>query len=361
MNVIPVILAGGIGERFWPMSRSSNPKQLLKIISSKTMIEETICRVTSLCKGNSKPLVITGKAIAGKLRKVLPPEVKYDLIEESVGKNTAPAILLAASWIENRYGPSVMVILSADHAIKPKSLFLSSVRTAVSWAKKSDSLVVFGITPSRPDTGYGYLHIGKTVTATAQSKISHVKRFVEKPSQKDALRYLKQTTYLWNSGMFVWKTDVILQEFKNHLSDLYILAENCKKERCSQKAIDRFYSKCFKISIDYGIMERTRNVYAVTGKFSWDDIGSWEALPRIHGTKGADVTKTGENIIDFDCSNSIIVNDNAKATVATIGMKEIALIVTKDAVLAAHRSKLPDLKKYLKQIKNRKNISKSLF
>ncbi len=360
MIIVPVILAGGIGERFWPMSRSSSPKQLLKLISTKTMIEETIDRVASLCKKPVKPLIITGKAIAQRMRELLPSTCNYDCIMEPEGKNTAPAILLASAWIERKYGPAIMVILSADHDIRPRTSFISAVRTAVRFAASNDTLVIFGIRPNRPECGFGYLHIGETIVSTPHVKVCKVKQFIEKPSREKAQQFTKQKSYLWNSGMFVWKTSVILHEFRTLLPDLYAHTAAVIKQDFSQTAINRFYRDCYKISIDYGIMERSGSVCAVIGDFLWDDIGSWEAIGRIHGSNASGMTSIGSNVCEFDCKNTLIFN-HGSTTVAAIGLDDMAVIATGDAVLVAHRSKLPDLKEYLARIKQNKDLPRELF
>ncbi|MBN1306535.1 MAG: mannose-1-phosphate guanylyltransferase [Chitinispirillaceae bacterium] len=360
MVTVPVILAGGIGERFWQMSRSSSPKQLLQLVSSKTMVEETLTRVSPLCSRSVKPLIITGRNIARRMKKLLPSPMDFNCIVEPVGKNTAPAILLAAAWIEKRYGPAVMVVLSADHDIRPRSAFLSAVRTAVRFARSHEALVIFGVQPVRPESGYGYLHIGDAVASNRNSTVYRVKKFIEKPSREKARNFTKKKSYLWNSGMFVWRTSVILREFEALLPELAGTISEPVERNFSQNSINRFYGKSSNISIDYGIMERSERVYAVVGDFLWDDIGSWEAIGRIHGNNASGVTIVGNNILEFECKNSIIFN-HSPATVAAIGLDDTAVVVTDDALLVACRSKLPDLKKYLALIKKKKNLPKELF
>jgi mannose-1-phosphate guanylyltransferase/mannose-6-phosphate isomerase len=361
MVTVPVILAGGIGERFWPMSRSSCPKQLLKLVSSKTMVEETLDRLAPLCKkGRVKPLIITGKQIAAQMAKVLAGKAEYDIIVEPEGKNTAPAILLAADWIEQKYGPAVMLIVSADHDIRPRSAYISAVKTAVDYASKNDALVVFGIKPTRPECGYGYLHLGKKLGESAHAAVHTVQAFVEKPSPEKARKFVKQKSYLWNSGMFVWRTSVILDEFAALQPALYANVVPARVKKFSKIAIDTFYRACEKISIDYGIMEHSSKVAAVVGNFSWDDIGSWESVGRVQGSDAAGLTKVGANIEAFDCSNTLVFN-NTSMTCAAIGLSDLAVVVTGDALLVVHRSKLDEFKKYLAIIKNNPALPKTLF
>ena len=361
MVTVPVILAGGIGERFWPMSRSTCPKQLLKLVSSKTMVEETLDRVAPLCgKRGVKPLIITGRHIARQMTKVLSGKAEYDIIVEPEGKNTAPAILLAADWIEKKYGPSMMLIVIADHDIRPRAAYLSAVKAAVDFAGKKDALVVFGIKPSRPETGYGYLHLGKSLSETRHANIHNVRQFIEKPSPATAGKFLRQKSFFWNSGMFVWKTSVILNEFATLQPGLYAQSVAVRAKGFTKSSIDRFYRNCEKISIDYAIMEKSSKVAAVVGNFSWDDIGSWEAVGRIHGSSAEGVTLVGNAIEEFECSNTLVFN-NSNLTCATIGLSDLAVVVTGDALLVIHQSKLADFKKYLSQIKKNPDLPKVLF
>ena len=359
-KIVPVILAGGIGERFWPLSRSSHPKQLLPLISSRTMIEETFSRTGAIQSDGVVPLVITGGRIASRMKALLSSRWHYDLIVEPVGKNTAPAIALAAAWIQARYGESIMVILPADHLIRPQRAFATAVRRACTLAGKDNRLVVFGVPPSRPEIGYGYLLLGPCQGSVSGVQWHNVSRFIEKPDAETARRYCKKSSYRWNSGMFVWKTSVLLEEAGRYMPQLLAQVLEAEKAGFSKKAISRFYAAAEKQSIDYGIMERSSRVSAVVGGFEWDDIGSWEALPRIYGIDRSGSTVSGDRIFHQACSNSILVNRSQHA-VCAIGCSDIAVIATGDAVLVAHRSQLPDLKKYLVEMKRSGHFSSRLF
>jgi mannose-1-phosphate guanylyltransferase len=352
MMIVPCILAGGRGERFWPLSQSSRPKQLLPLAGTKTMIEETLARAAAAC-GRSRPLVITGQECAAGIRKALAGRFKYDCIVEPVGKNTAPAIALGAMWMRRRYGEAIMLVASADHAIAPQKSFVKAVRCAASLAGRTGSLVVFGIRPTRPDTGYGYINIGKALSGGTGVASYQVKRFVEKPSAAVARRYMQSGSYLWNSGMFVWKVSAILSEIKRHMPDLYRQACAAEKAGFSKRAIDTFYRTCAKESIDYGIMEKSLRIAAVAGTFFWDDIGSWEAMSRIHPKNKNGTVATGSGIFENDCTNSIIYNASP-LHVASIGLDNTVLVVTPSAVLAIARPLLPEIKKYLGMMKDSK-------
>lgn len=350
MTVVPVILAGGIGERFWPLSRSAMPKQLLKIISNKTMLEETLLRVSPFCSKNVKPLIVTSKAISSKFKKIFPSKLKYDLIIEPVGKNTAPAVAIAASWIKAKYGDSVMMVLSADHDIRPRQAFVEAARFAVNLALRQNGLVVFGIKPSRAETGYGYIQLGKNVDTSKNIQGFSVKRFIEKPTLSKAQKLVQSDKFMWNSGMFVWKTSVILEEFANFMPQLHQMVQNAANLGFSKDAIYTFYNDCPKESIDFGIMEHSKRVFAVVGDFLWDDIGSWESVSRVHPRDKFNSTVVGLKVYQKDSCDSIVVNKSSKA-VAAIGLKNAVVVSTDDAVLVIDRSKLSDFKKYLNEMK----------
>jgi mannose-1-phosphate guanylyltransferase len=279
---------------------------------------------------------------------------------EPVGKNTAPAIALAAAWIEARYGVSIMAVLPADHQIRPLNNFIKAVRHACFLADTLDHLIVFGVKPSRPETGYGYLLLGKERGVNSTVKSYAISRFIEKPDAAAAAAYCRSALYRWNSGMFVWKTDVLLKEVKSHLPALYSLVRKAARGRFSKKAIARFYQAAQKESVDYGIMERSKRVSAVVGRFHWDDIGSWGSLSRVMGTDRAGTTVVGKRVFKQECRNSIIVN-RSPAAVAVVGCSGLAVIATGDALLVIPASKLPDLKKYLGTIKKSGKFPSRLF
>jgi mannose-1-phosphate guanylyltransferase len=360
MKTIPLVLAGGKGERFWPLSRSFRPKQLLPLLSEKTMIEETLLRVKAVSPAAGiKPLVITGRDCAEGIRRALGNRIAYDCIVEPIGKNTAPAVGLAAAWMRKRHGDAVMLVVSADHAIEPIGPYVKAVHAAVSVAQTTDSLVVFGIRPTRPDVGYGYINIGKTLSVKNGVSCYSVKSFVEKPTGQVAKKYMKSGKYLWNSGMFVWKVSVVLDEFRRHMPALYKQIMTVEKAGFSKRAIETFYEGCVKESIDYGIMEKSSRIAAVCGAFFWDDIGSWEAMSRIHTKNSRGTVAVGASVFESGCSDSIIYNSSNRL-VASLGLDNTVLVVTPDAILAVARPLLPDLKKYLTLIKE-KNLPKNLF
>jgi mannose-1-phosphate guanylyltransferase/mannose-6-phosphate isomerase len=384
MQTVPVILAGGIGERFWPLSRSSSPKQLHAVASERSMLEETLFRVRACCQNGAAPLLVVGAGIADKaadaLRAVdtevrilnrptdggdgmgifMAAEAAVDIIAETQGKNTAPAIALAAAFISARYGDAVMIVLSADHAISPDDAFSRALERAVGIAAESGGLVVFGVKPTRPETGYGYIETGEPLPPGDGCVAFNVRRFVEKPNAGDAAAFMKSDSFLWNCGMFVWKASVILEAFKKHIPDLYGQAVAAADGGFTPEAIEEFYAAAGKESIDYGIMEKADAVSVVRGEFFWDDLGSWESLSRVFGSNGAGTTVNGDAVYEDGCVNSLVVNKSGRA-LAAIGLKDAAVIAVGDAVLAIDRSRLPELKRYLADIKNSGKFSADLF
>jgi mannose-1-phosphate guanylyltransferase len=360
MKIIPVLLAGGIGERFWPQSRKAMPKQMLQLASRKTMIAETLSRVRPFCRNGAQPLIVTGKPIAAKIRATLPKSTPCDWIVEPCGKNTAPAVAAAAAWIMQRYGDAVMVILSADHAIQPASEFTAAVKEASRIAQTRNNLVIFGIRPDRPETGYGYIHLGKKLSTADQLPSFAVRRFVEKPDQRHAETYLKSGDYLWNSGMFVWKASVIMDEFKQSMPVLHRQAGILAEQKFSPLAIKEFYEGCIKESIDYGIMEKARDVAVVCGNFTWDDIGSWESMLRVFTPDANGSVAIGPRIAASECANSIVVN-RSKIAVAACGLDNMVVVATPDALLVIPRAKLPEIKKYLAAMKSDRRFPATLF
>jgi mannose-1-phosphate guanylyltransferase len=359
-KIVPVILAGGIGERFWPLSRSSQPKQLLPLISNRTMVEETFARTYAITSKTISPLVITSDRIASRMKSLFSKRWKYDLIVEPVGKNTAPALALSAAWIEARHGESVMVALPADHLIRPQAAYVKALRYACELAEKENHLFVFAVAPTRPETGYGYLLLDKVRGEKNGVRWHRVSRFIEKPDLATAVGYCRNKSYKWNSGMFVWKTSVLLEEIKRHLPQLYTQVQEAAQGKFSRKALTQFYKSAEKESIDYGIMERSDRVSAVAGAFFWDDIGSWEAMSRIHRADATGTTAVGNHIFNQECAGSIIIN-RSSLSVAAIGCKDIVLVATDDAILAVSRTMLPNLKKYIAAMKSSGELPSRLF
>lgn len=351
-HVYPVILAGGVGERFWPCSRASRPKQMIPMTSSNTLFEETLSRAEKLAPARNI-IIMTSQ----KLEKLISRSLKgksCKVIGEPVGKNTAPAIAAAAAWVLKQDPNGIMIVLSSDHNITPVAKFVSNVKTAVKSASDGH-VVVFGIPPVRPDVGYGYIQFGKK-----QGPAYKAERFCEKPDTATAKKFLKKGCYLWNSGMFVWKASVILSEFERQMPNVFRLAAELGKAYGTRKekaGIARFYKKTESQSIDYGIMEHARNVTVVKTSFNWDDVGSWEALWRLR-KNDADGNVTVGNTINVKNRNTLLFAE--EGMIAGAGLDNMVVVQSNGAVLVIPRDHLDDIKKYIAMIRKNKKMNSFL-
>jgi mannose-1-phosphate guanylyltransferase len=244
-----------------------------------------------------------------------------------------------------------MIVVSADHAIRPLEKFVSAAKYGIEIANREKTLVVFGITPKRPEIGYGYIELccEKGISNDGVRSFS-VNQFVEKPTIEKAKEYLASGKYLWNSGSFIWKTQTIIEQFKSDMPQLYSDMLKLERNNCDKAALDEFYHNCIKESIDFGIMEKAKNVSAVEGVFEWDDIGAWEAMVRIHGKDENSNTLVGNGIFSAQNENCILIN-RSQSSVAVIGVKDVLVVNVDDTTLVISQDKLPDLKKYIAETK----------
>jgi mannose-1-phosphate guanylyltransferase/mannose-6-phosphate isomerase len=339
-----VILAGGSGSRLWPLSRQNLPKQFLSLDGDASLLQTTIDRLSPLI-GAKQVLIVTQEAHAkGEAYHALLP---YQTLFEPVARNTAPAIALAAAYLMADGSDPIMVVLPADHIIKDEARFREHLDIAIA-AAESGKLVTFGIQPTRPDTGFGYIKIRAEATGLRteqkpptqssvlepESCIYEVDRFTEKPDAVTAERFLKEGGYYWNSGMFVWRASVILEEIRRHLPavdkvTLDIIAES-RKAGTFQQAVEKHFAAMPSISIDYGVLEKSTRVSLIPCDIGWNDVGSWQAVHEI-AAKDANGNALQGNVIALDCRNSLIRAE--KRLVAAIGVEDLCVIETADAVL----------------------------
>ncbi len=352
-----VIIAGGRGERFWPKSRIRTPKQLLPIASKKSMIYETVKRISPLVTSKDI-LIIARRGLGARIKKDLPKIPTKNIISEPFGRDTAAAVGLGAILAEKKDPDSVMVVLPADHVIGEPKKFLKTLRVAIKAARDTDNLVTMGIKPNRPETGYGYIEIGSPVRQFASSPVYEVKRFAEKPDRKKALKFMKSGRYLWNSGMFIWRTSVILKAMRKHMPQLYrglLEIQEALGTSQEKKAIEKVYKKLDKISIDYGIMEKAKNTLVVKADYLWDDVGNWQALERI-SVKDKERNITKGEVSSLDTRDSIILCD--KGMVGTIGIKDLIIISTEDATLICPKDRAQEVKELVHKLGKNKKLKK---
>lgn len=354
MQIFNVIMAGGGGTRFWPISRQETPKQLLSLSGEDTLINETIDRVNKLsCKENL--FVVTNKKQVEPLKETTKNRVlNQNILVEPDARNTSAAIGYAAFNIMKKHGDGIMCIYPADHHIKYEEEFLNVLNRAVKVADESNKIVTIGIKPTFPSTGYGYINFdkGETVEQFAHEVIE----FVEKPKYNKALQYLESGRYLWNSGMFVWKVSKVLEDFKRYLPKLYDKLEELSEYMNTEqeiKMIEKIYPTIPSISVDYGIMERSNDVLVVPGDFGWNDVGSWDVLGSIFPTDDHGNIRRGETIA-IDTQNSVVYSDEKLVT--AVGIKDLIVVSTEDAVMVCPKDRAQDVKYIVEELKEQNKI-----
>ena len=339
-----VILAGGHGTRFWPMSRKNVPKQCLPITSDKPMIVETIDRLKPLT-ARKDVYISTGKNLEKPLKQLL-PDVNY--IIEPMGRNTAAAIGLSAISIDD----DIMFIETADHTYSDIDAYLEHLKAGIEMAKQ-DKIVLIGIKPGFAHTGYGYIHQGELIK-DSKIKVYKIKEFKEKPDLNTAEKYLKDGDYLWNSGMFIAKNTVIIDAIKEHMPELYQALMNIKKSGFDENILKEEFEKLENVSVDYGIMEKAKNTVVIRGEFPWDDVGDWKAMERIHkkDKKGNVIFAKHEG----DAKNCIIIGH--KISIETEGIKDIVIVDTEDSLLVCNKDKTQDVKKIVEVLEKDAKLKK---
>jgi mannose-1-phosphate guanylyltransferase len=350
-----VIMAGGVGTRFWPRSREKSPKQFLEILGEGTMIENSLARLQPLVEPKNA-FVVTNRLQAELLEKLVPTMVKENILAEPLGRNTAACIGLAALWIQRIDPNGLMVVSPADHIVRNTEEFLRILRLAVEVAEKKDALVTIGIKPTHPETGYGYIQSTEEEIDRNEYRaqgVYRVKTFAEKPNLETAERFLKSGDFYWNSGIFIWKAGTILREIELHLPDLHEQLEEIKKNigtPAYEQTLERSYRIIRSISVDYGVMEKAGNVFVVKGDFGWSDVGSWDEVVRL-SPKDADGNSTKGRVIVHDSKNNYV--DAGNRVVATIGIEDLIVIAADDAVVVCKKGRSQEVKEVVDFIRRK--------
>ncbi len=347
-----VIMAGGVGSRFWPSSRAAKPKQFLNLLGEKSMIRMTVDRILPLIRPENI-FVITNDTYVDLAHRQLPEIPLQNIIGESIGKNTAPCVALAANLLHQLDADASMVVLPADHHIQNPDKFLRILESAFLKAESGAHLVTVGITPHRPETGYGYIQQDDSKSDTLAGNLVHkVKSFAEKPDIHTAIRFLQSGDFLWNSGMFIWRADTILAEFRQHLPEMSIIAKQIPSLGAEEfkSGVDTFYRSVNSISIDYGIMEKAETVHVIPAEFGWSDVGSWLAVYELADKDAnGNVIQGGDGI--FVDSANCLVKASGSRYVAMVGLDGVALVETDDTLMICRIEAAQDVKKVVDALK----------
>lgn len=356
----PVILAGGRGTRFWPLSRKRKAKQLLALDGKQTMIQQTIARLQPLT--DSKNFwIVTNRDLSEAIGRQLPKVPKKQILAEPVGKNTAPAIGLAAFLLMRFHPEAVLGLFPSDHVIGDETRYREVIEHGVELAAAGENIVVLGIRPTRAETGYGYIESG----AASEGEVLQVRRFTEKPDSQRAAEFVQAGNYFWNSGMFLWRARTLVNALNEHLPETAKLLEEIAASFGTQKFEGKFrklYPRCENISIDYAVLEprsskgeRESNIYCIPADFGWNDLGSWAALHEHHAVRmpredGNMIASNGSFVLN---SQGNYVHAPSKF-VATVGVSDLVVVETDDALLITTRERSQDVGKIVKYLDEKK-------
>ncbi len=345
-----VIMAGGVGTRFWPMSREARPKQLLSLTGPQSMLAETVRRLRGAVPAENI-MVVTGKRYRRDVAKALPELPARNILCEPVGRNTAPCIGWSALEVAARRPDAVMAGLPAHHVNAPAPVFRKYLARAVAEADSLDRLLTFGIRPDGPATGYGYIKAGNRLVRGGAAR--NVDRFCEKPSLARAKRFVAAGNYYWNAGMFVWKATTVIEELARWLPKVHRGLERMeaarRRGRIPQSVIDKAYPGLPDISIDYGVMERSRRAAVIEARFQWNDIGSWDAVGELW-PKDAHGNASRKPLLSVDASNNIVAVDGRE--VALVGVADLAIIDSGDALLVCRRDRSQEVRRVVEALRS---------
>lgn len=347
-NLYLIIMAGGIGSRFWPMSTSSKPKQFQDFLGTgESLIQMTYKRYRHICP-TENILVVTNQAYKSITQEQLPDLPAENIISEPFRRNTAPCIALASLRIRYINQDATVIVSPADHLILDQKNFDLAINEAISAANNSSSLVTIGIRPSRPDTGYGYIHFDE-----GQSRTRDVISFTEKPEKPKAEEFLRSGNYYWNSGMFIWKNKSIMNAFEAFLPNLVQTLEPATDSIVNNEddGIAKVFEHCEDISIDYGVMEKSSDVKVVLGEFSWTDLGTWGSVYEQLEKDQNSNASLGEAVSIFGESNgNLIVNEETQKKLAVLGIKDLIVVNTKDALLVCTKDSEQGIREIVKSL-----------
>ena len=353
-NCYAVIMAGGIGSRFWPMSRKNHPKQFIDVLGTgKTLIQQTFDRLKKMCPSENI-YVVTNAIYEDLVLNQLQIDRNQVLCEPSM-KNTAPCIAYAAFKIHQKDPNAKMIVAPSDHLILDEEEFLKKVNISLEAVKRHDILITLGIQPSRPDTGYGYIQFSNNKLEN-NSEVNKVFRFTEKPNLELAEQFLSSGDFLWNSGIFIWSTKSILKRLKTDLSDLYdsfIESENLLNTEREKEFINSIYPSIESISIDFGIMEKAENVYVIPSDFGWSDLGTFGSLYKHIPKDNSENALVSKNVLLYNSSKNMI-HSNSDKLIVIDGLENYIVVDQKNVLLICKKENEQMIKQYTKDVKETK-------
>src|SRR5213595_708275 len=348
--IYALILAGGSGERFWPLSRRARPKQLLRLVSAETLLEETLGRLEGFVP-HERILILTNTEQESAVRKLLGNFPKENIVGEPAKRDTAAAVALGTGWVTARDHAAIMLVLPADHLIANRAAFQETLALAADAAEETSELVAIGIKPTWACPGFGYIEHGKPVNLRKRPDnelIHRVVRFREKPNPDLAESFLRRGNFRWNAGMFVWAVPTVLREFNRHAPELADFISQLRAPKNFEKALRDRFSKLPRISFDYAIMEKADYVLVVEASFDWDDIGSWRAVASYF-EKDQQGNAANRAITAVDSSNNIVFEEDG-TTIALPGVTDLIIVRTPDALLVCHRHEAEKIKDLIGKI-----------
>jgi mannose-1-phosphate guanylyltransferase len=352
LDLVVVIMAGGAGTRFWPLSTDQRPKQFLNLFGDRTLLQKSFDRISNLVPAE-RVLVLTNAAFVSMIKNQLPEIPAENIIGEPMRRDTAAAVGLGAELCRKRFGNPVIVTLTADHLIEPVSLFQKTLLSAARRAANDNALYTFGIEPTFPATGYGYLERGSRVLDDDGIEHFQLLRFKEKPELETAREYLKSGRFYWNSGMFVWTADTILKELEMHLPDhAKALSRAAAFDKTPEwnDALWASFESIPRVSIDFGVMEKAQKVCCVASGFSWDDVGGWLALKSYLPKDEAGNCFRGK-AITLDATDNVLFCEDPEETVMLIGVKDLVVVRAGAGLLIVQKNRTEDIKKLVEAMK----------
>lgn len=366
-NRFVIIMAGGRGERFWPVSRQKTPKQLITLLGNRSFLQQAVNRVLPIVPIKNI-IIITNEVQAPQVRKQLPKLPKDNVVAEPVGRDTCAAVTLGAALIGARSTTGVMAVLPADHVIPDEKKFQQVLSDSFDLASRGQVIVTIGIKPTEPNTGYGYIHVGEPLppphgVKPYKTTFFKAERFVEKPNHEKAVEYLNSGHYRWNAGMFIWSFVTVTQGLEKHQPEMATACQRWFKVAGTPaklaKVLSKEYPEIKKISIDFALMEHAQNVVVADGSFEWDDLGSWTALAR-HIKPDAEGNCAAADFIHVDAARNVVYDARVKnrTPIAIVGLRDSIIVQTDDATLVAHKSQSQKVKELVAKLAASKEYKK---